>query len=216
MAKFILFLIFCFSLNSLNAQVIAVSDTIREMNYYGYNDSLEEYYIRKNSQYSPNEDERNQNFANLRMEKVIVENQTLYVMVFDKISVTHYNLHSYVTLAVEFGRKSASSYQSFNNSFFFAFTEEQYNNLKRNCYENENKIIRIKGDIANIRYCIGNIEHELNTKYNVEHSFVFSSYNDSVKFRLPEQYYIPRFSKKLFRNGHFKCSIKEFEKLLKL
>ena len=119
MWKIILTLIFLYSSwNGVFAQVLAVSDTIKELDYYTPK------YIRKNTQYSPEDEERNQNFANLRIEKVVVENQTFYVMVFNKISVTYYDISSYVTLAVEFGRKSTSQYDSFNDSFFFAFTEE--------------------------------------------------------------------------------------------
>lgn len=113
----------------IKAQVLSVSDTIHELSFFSISQVSGDTIHRSSARYSPMDEDVNQNFRDLRIEKVKVENNIFYVLTFQKTSVVSYDAKSYVTLAIEFGRKNTSQHDVLNDSYYFALTESQYNLL---------------------------------------------------------------------------------------
>lgn len=98
------------------AQVLSVSDTIHELSFFSISQVSGDTIYRSSTRYSPMDEDVNQNFRNLRIEKVKVDNNIFYVLTYQKTSVVSYDAKSYVTLAIEFGRKNTSQYDVLNDS----------------------------------------------------------------------------------------------------
>ena len=198
----------------IKAQVLSVSDTIHELSFFCISQVSGDTIHRSSARYSPMDEDVNQNFRDLRIEKVKVENNIFYVLTFQKTSVVSYDAKSYVTLAIEFGRKNTSQHDVLNDSYYFALTESQYNEIRNIIAEGKGKIKKIKSDIQGEPYVGPNsIKHCLKSRYKVEHTFAISAFGNEIKFRLPETYYGMRLTKKLFNNNHFTCNREVFEKL---
>lgn len=197
-----------------NAQVLSISDTIKELSFFSIKSSGDT--IRRSStRYSPLDESVNQNFKNLRFEKVKVNDENFYVLTYQKTSVVKFDVESYVTLAIEFERKNTSQYENLNDSYYFALTEKQYHELKNLITNGTGKILKIKSKIHGEPYVgLNSIKYSLKNQYKVEHIFTISAFNDEINFRLPETYYNIKLTKKLFKNHHFICDKKTFEKLL--
>lgn len=196
------------------AQVLSVSDTIHELSFFSISQVSGDTIYRSSTRYSPMDEDVNQNFRNLRIEKVKIDNNIFYVLTFQKTSVVSYDAKSYVTLAVEFGRKNTSQHDVLNDSYYFALTESQYNEIKSIIANGKGKIKKIKSSIQGEPY-VGpsSIKHCLKSRYKVEHTFAISALGNEVKFRLPETYYSMTLTKKLFNNNHFICDREIFKRL---
>lgn len=196
------------------AQVLSVSDTIHELSFFSISQVSGDTIYRSSTRYSPMDEDVNQNFRNLRIEKVKVDNNIFYVLTYQKTSVVSYDAKSYVTLAIEFGRKNTSQYDVLNDSYYFALTESQYNEIKSIIANGTGKIKKIKSSIQGEPYVgINSKKHRLKSRYKVEHTFAISAVGDEIRFRLPETYYGMRLTKKFFNNNHFTCNREVFERL---
>lgn len=114
----------------------------------------------------------------------LIYRSPLYVLTYQKTSVVSYDAKSYVTLAIEFGRKNTSQYDVLNDSYYFALTESQYNEIKSIIANGTGKIKKIKSSIQGEPYVgINSIKHRLKSRYKVEHTFAISAVGDEIRFR---------------------------------
>lgn len=68
----------------IKAQVLSVSDTIHELSFFSISQVSGDTIHRSSARYSPMDEDVNQNFRDLRIEKVKVENNIFYVLTFQK------------------------------------------------------------------------------------------------------------------------------------
>lgn len=66
------------------AQVLSVSDTIHELSFFSISQVSGDTIYRSSTRYSPMDEDVNQNFRNLRIEKVKVDNNIFYVLTYLK------------------------------------------------------------------------------------------------------------------------------------